>query len=164
MAHPRNPRIQEVEMQRLRVQGHPWVHSKTLCHYSLVFSLKVCKISLEAILVHPVALFIRNMQKPPTCLFAGEWLYKLWHIHTVEYYSAWKRWLWLLFIYLYFWDRVSLCSLDWPDTHSWGWTPICICNPPASVFQVLRLMTRLPLPVKSDILSHASLCMAWGLT
>ena len=38
------------------------------------------------------ALFIRaRTWKQPRCPSAGEWVRKLWHIYTMEYYSAMKK-------------------------------------------------------------------------
>ena len=38
------------------------------------------------------ALFIiAKTGKQPRCLSIGEWINKLWYIHTIEYYSAIKR-------------------------------------------------------------------------
>ena len=38
------------------------------------------------------ALFIiASTWKQPTCLSTDEWIKKLWHIYTMEYYSAIKR-------------------------------------------------------------------------
>ena len=38
------------------------------------------------------ALFtIARTWKQPRCSLTGEWIKTLWHIHTVEYYSAIKR-------------------------------------------------------------------------
>lgn len=30
-------------------------------------------------------------EKQPSCLSMGEWINKLWSLHTMEYYSALKR-------------------------------------------------------------------------
>ena len=38
------------------------------------------------------ALFtIARIWKQPKCLSTDEWIKKMWHIHTMEYYSAIKR-------------------------------------------------------------------------
>ena len=38
------------------------------------------------------ALFtIANMWKQPKCPWIGEWIKKMWYIHTMKYYSALKR-------------------------------------------------------------------------
>ena len=45
--------------------------------------------------MHPMfiaALFtVARTWKQPRCSLTGEWIKTLWHIHTVEYYSAIKR-------------------------------------------------------------------------
>ena len=39
-----------------------------------------------------ITLFTRaKMWKQPKCPWADEWISKMWSIHTVEYYSAFKR-------------------------------------------------------------------------
>ena len=39
-----------------------------------------------------VALFtIARTRKQPKCLLTDEWVKKMWHIYTMEYYSAIKR-------------------------------------------------------------------------
>ena len=39
----------------------------------------------------PNVLKIANTQKQPRCSWTDEWIRKMWHIHTMEYYSALKK-------------------------------------------------------------------------
>ena len=39
----------------------------------------------------PNVLKIVNTQKQPRCSWTDEWIRKMWHIHTMEYYSALKK-------------------------------------------------------------------------
>ena len=36
-------------------------------------------------------LTVAKMWEPPKCLSTDEWINKIWHIHTMEYYLAIKR-------------------------------------------------------------------------
>ena len=41
--------------------------------------------------MHPNVLKIAKTQKQPKCSWTNEWIRKMWHIHTLEYYSALKK-------------------------------------------------------------------------
>jgi hypothetical protein len=45
----------------------------------------------------------------------------------------------LVFCFLFFWDRVSLCSSGCPGTHFVDQAGLELRNPPASAFRVLGL-------------------------
>ena len=50
------------------------------------------------------ALFtIARTWKQPNCLLTDEWIKKMWHIYTVEYYSAIKR------------NEIELLVVSWMD-------------------------------------------------
>ena len=53
------------------------------------------------------ALFkIASTSKQPKCLSADEWIKKMWHIYTMEYYSAIKR------------NEIELFVVRWMDLES----------------------------------------------
>ena len=41
--------------------------------------------------VHPSTVYIARTWKKPRCPSADKWIRKLWHIYTMEYYSAIKK-------------------------------------------------------------------------
>ena len=54
-----------------------------------------------------VALFtIARMQKQPKCPSTDEWIKKMWHIYTMEYYSVTKR------------NEIELFVARWMDLES----------------------------------------------
>ena len=49
---------------------------------------------------------IAKIQKQPKCPSMDEWIKKMWHIYTMEYYSAIKR------------DEIELFVVRWMDLES----------------------------------------------
>jgi hypothetical protein len=68
----------------------------------------------------------------------------------------------LFYLFIFFWDRVSLCSPGCPGTHSVDQAGLELRNPPASDSQVLGLMacaTTARLPFSNSLLSGCMLFM-----
>jgi hypothetical protein len=70
-----------------------------------------------------------------------------------------------LFLFLFFWDRVSLCSPGCPGTHSVDQAGLELRNPPSSASRVLglRACTTTPGPLfLSSFISPSLLFLKWG--
>jgi hypothetical protein len=63
----------------------------------------------------------------------------------VESFTSWPKgiagdsFVCLVFLFVFFWDRVSLCSSGCPGTHFVDQAGLKLRNPPASTSQVLGL-------------------------
>ena len=70
------------------------------------------KVSCTKIFI--AALFtIARMWKPPKCASTVEWIKKMWHIYTMEYYSAIKR------------NKIELFVVRWMDLESILQSEVC---------------------------------------
>ena len=56
--------------------------------------------------VHCVLFPIARTWKQPKCPLTDEWIKKMWHIYTMEYYSAIKR------------NKIELFAVRWMDLES----------------------------------------------
>ena len=85
----------------------------------------------------------------PCCLWKMLCLWGSWRLFTyniselpnIVYFHLFTIWITLktFFLFLFFQDRVSLCSPGWPGTHFVGQASLYLRNSPASASQVLGL-------------------------
>ena len=65
---------------------------RSLINFEFIFVYDVREWSNFILLHVPAALFtIARTWKQPKCPSSDEWIKKIWHIYTMEYYSAIKR-------------------------------------------------------------------------
>ena len=59
--------------------------------YHLIQQSQFGYILIYMLCVHSSTIHNSHQWKQPKCPLTDEWIHKMWHIHTVEYYSALKR-------------------------------------------------------------------------